>query len=262
MGVISWLSDQPLWVTAAVLIGGSVSFGILGRAAAGLYVGERELSLNNIVGGFKYLFLSMVYAGFLGFLLFGVYKRYDAVRTDIVQEVTDLSTLDALAAAFPPATRDQLRRALGAYARRVVNVEWPRLRARNANPVTMNALDTLDAVYAALQPATEKQREVSNYSNKLLASIRDKRSMRVFRSRGTMQILLWVVTIVGTGVSVILPWLFGSPNVNATMLISTLSTLLMASIVLLILELSYPFAGNGISPAPFVDFIREVSQPH
>jgi hypothetical protein len=262
MSVISWLSDQPFWVTAFVLIIGSVSFAVLGRAAAGLYVGERQLSLNNIVGGFKYLFLSMVYAGFLGFLLFGVYKRYDAVRTDVVQEATDLSTLDALAAAFPPATRDQLRRALADYARRVVGVEWPQLRRRTANPVTMTALDTLDAVYAALQPATEKQREVMRYSNELLASIRNKRAMRVFRSRGTMQILLWAVTLVGTGVSIMLPWVFGGPNVNATLLMSALSTLLMASIVLLILELSYPFAGKGISPAPYVDFIREASQPH
>ena len=261
MSVISWLSDQPFWVTAVVLVGGSLSFAVLGRAAAGLYVGERQLSLNNVIGGFKYLFLSMVYAGFLGFLLFGVYKRYDAVRTDVVQEATDLATLDALAAAFPPATRDQLRRALADYARRVIAVEWPQLRSRTA-PLRMTALDTLDAVYAALQPATEKQREVFNYSNKLLSSIRDKRSIRVFRSRGTLQILLWVVTIVGTGVSIILPWLFGSPNVNATMLMSALSALVMASIVLLILELSYPFAGNGISSAPYADFIREASQPH
>ena len=68
------------------------------------------------------------------------------------------------------------------------------------------------------------------------------------------------MTLTGTAVAIIFPWVFGSPNVNATMLMSILSTLLMTSVVLVVLKLSYPFSGEyGILPTPYSAFIEEVS---
>jgi hypothetical protein len=44
------------------------------------------------------------------------------------------------------------------------------------------------------------------------------------------------------------------------MLMSILSTLLMTSVVLVVLKLSYPFGGEyGILPTPYSAFIEEVS---
>jgi hypothetical protein len=260
MAAILWLNDLPLWASILVLIGGSIALSIIGAAVSGIFFGEQELSLNNIVGGFKYLFISQVYAGFLGFLLFGVYNRYDQTRSDVVSEVAELTTLDRLAVAFPAATRTQLREELKEYARQVVDVEWPQLRDRRARLTMISALDTLDYAYGAVEPTTRKQREVIKYSQKLLGEMRDTRGIRVLRSLGALQVLLWVVTLTGTAVAIIFPWVFGSPNVNATMLMSILSTLLMTSVVLVVLKLSYPFGGEyGVLPTPYSAFIEEVS---
>jgi hypothetical protein len=260
MAAILWLNDLPLWASVTVLVGGSIALSIIGAAVSGIFFGEQELSLNNVVGGFKYLFISQVYAGFLGFLLFGVYNRYDETRAQIVDEVTELATLDRLAVAFPPATRIQLREGVKEYARQVVDVEWPQLRDRTTRLTAISALDTLDYAYGAVEPTTRKQREVIKYSQKLLGNIRDTRGVRVLRSLGALQILLWAVTLTATAVTIVFPWVFGTPNVNANMLMSILSTLLMASIVLVVLKLSYPFSGEyGILPTPYSAFIAEVS---
>ena len=226
MAAILWLNDLPLWASVVVLVGGSIAVSIIGTAVSGIFFGEQELSLNNIVGGFKYLFISQVYAGFLGFLLFGVYNRYDATRADIITEVTELATLDRLAVAFPAATRIQLRDGVKEYARQVVDVEWPQLRDRSARLTAISALDTLDYAYGAVEPTTRKQREVIKYSQKLLGNIRDTRGVRVLRSLGALQILLWAVTLTATAITIVFPWVFGSENVNANMLMSILSTLL------------------------------------
>jgi hypothetical protein len=260
MATILWLNDLPLWASVLVLVGGSIVLSIIGAAVAGIFFGEQELSLNNIVGGFKYLYISGLYAGFLGFLLFGVYSRYDNTRSDIIREVGELTTLDRLAIAFPAATRILLRQGLKEYARQVVEVEWPQLHDRSTRLTAISALDTLDYAYGAVEPTTRKQREVTQYSLKILGEIRDKRGIRVLRSQGSLQALLWAVTLTGTAVTIIFPWVFGSPNVNATMLMSILSTLLMASIVLVVLKLSYPFTGDyGIPSTPYSAFIDEVS---
>jgi len=82
----------------------------------------------------------------------------------------------------------------------------------------------------------------------------------VLRSLGALPVLLWVVTLTGTAVTIVFPWVFGSPNVNATILMSILSTLLMTSVVLVVLKLSYPFSGSyGILPTPYTAFIRDIS---
>ena len=260
MSAVLWLNDLPLWTAALVIIGGTIALSIIGTAVSGLFFGEQALSLNNVVGGFKYMFVAGIYAGFLGFLLLGVYNRYDKVRAAIIDEVNELTTLDRLAVAFPAATTATLRNGLKQYAQDVVAVEWPQLRDRNADPITMTAFDTLERVYAAVEPTTRKQQAVMKQSRRILSAIRDKRSMRVLRSFGALQVLLWVVTGIGTAVAIMLAWTLGSPNVNATMLMSILVTLLMASVVLVVLKLSYPFSGSsGLLPTPYTAFIAEVS---
>ena len=260
MGAVLWLNDLPLWTAALVIVGGTIALSIIGTAVSGIFFGEIALSLNNVVGGFKYMFVAGIYAGFLGFLLLGVYNRYDKVRAAIIDEVNELTTLDRLAIAFPAVTTATLRSGVKQYAQDVVAVEWPQLRDRNASPITMTAFDTLERVYAAVEPSTRKQQVIIKQSRRILSAIRDKRGMRVLRSFGSLQVLLWVVTGIGTAVAIILPWSLGSPNVNATMLMSILATLLMASVVLVVLKLSYPFSGSaGLLPEPYVAFIAEVS---
>jgi hypothetical protein len=260
MAAILWLNDLPLWASVLVLVGGSIALSIIGTAVSRIFFGEQQLSLNNVVGGFEYLFIAGIYAGFLGFLLFGVYNRYDKTRAAVIGEVTELTTLDRLAVAFPAATRIRLREELKEYARQVVDVEWPQLRGRSVRMTAISALDTLDYAYGAVEPTTGKQRVVLKYSNRILGNIRDNRGVRVLRSLGSLQVLLWGVTLTGTAVAIVFPWVFGSPNVNATMLMSILSTLQMASVVLVVLKLSYPFSGDyGILPTPYSAFIEEVS---
>ena len=260
MGAVLWLNELPLWASAVVIIGGSIALSIIGTAVSRLFFAEQLLSLDSAVGGFKYLFVAGIYASFLGFLLFGVYNRYDKLRAAIIEEVNELTTLDRLAVVFPPGTRDPLRDGLKQYARQVVEVEWPQLRARSVDPITMTAFDTLEQSYAAVEPTTRKQQEVMKQSRKILAEIRDKRGLRVLRSLGSLPVLLWAVTLLGTAASIVLSWVLGSTNINAQMMMSILTTLLMTSVVLVVLKLSYPFSGEyGIQPTPYLVFIKEVS---
>ena len=57
----------------------------------------QELIQNNILGGFKFAFLSSIFAGYLGLLLYGVYQQYEQTRATIDLEVTQLTQLDRMA---------------------------------------------------------------------------------------------------------------------------------------------------------------------
>src|SRR6266568_4272813 len=130
METIQWLNDLPVASGALVLIGGGIVLGWIGTLIVNFYFTPGQLIVNNIIGGFKYSFLSSVYAGFIGLLLFGVYQKYDDVRSDIIVEVNALTTLDRVTAAFPKDTRDQLRKELRDYSLAVATVEWPQMQLR------------------------------------------------------------------------------------------------------------------------------------
>jgi hypothetical protein len=254
MSVILWFNDLPLWQAGLILTGGALLLSLLGTAAARTLFPDREVDLTNVIGGFKYMFLSQVYAGFIGFLLFGVYDAYDEVRANIVNEVNALTSLQQLAASFPEQTREQLRLGLNGYAREVVETEWPQMRARRANAGTAATLDDIEYVYGSLEVASKKQAEIVKLSRELITEIRNDRGERLMRSLGSLPYLLWLVALLATTVAIAFPWVFGAANVNAAVGMSMLSILLMTSVVLVILKLSYPFGTGGIDPTPFAAF--------
>src|SRR5215471_453168 len=255
MEVIQWLNDLPVGMGAIVILGGGIGIAWLGILIVNYYVAPAQLIANNIIGGFKYSFLSSVYAGFIGLLLYGVYQKYDDVRSDVILEVNALTSLDRVAVSFPSEARDQIRKELRAYARQVAEVEWPQMRRRTLAFESSPMLDDLYYTYLAIEPQTEKELSAFQYSLQLLQVVRDNRGNRIRLSYGALTPLLWGVAVIGTLVSLIFPWFFGSPNIYAPLLMSMLVAIVTLSVFLVILKLSYPFDGEyGIQPAAYLAF--------
>jgi hypothetical protein len=260
MAVIQWLNDLPVGTGAVIVIGGGIALAIIGTLIVNAYFTPAQLVSNNIIGGFKYAFLSSVYAGYIGLLLFGVHQKYDDVRADIIVEVNALTTLDRVTAAFPKDTRDQIRKELRDYASSVAAVEWPQMQARRLGFESSPALDDLYYTYLAIEPQTEKEISAFQYSLQLLEAVRTNRGNRIRLSFGALTPLLWGVAAIGTVISIIFPWFFGSPTVTAPLLMSTLVAAVTMSVFLVILKLSYPFGGDyGILPNAYVAFAQSTS---
>jgi hypothetical protein len=260
MEIIQWLNDLPVGVGAFITIGGGIMLAVLGTLIVNYYFTPAQLVSNNIIGGFKYSFLSSIYAGFIGLLLFGVYQKYDDVRSDIIVEVDALTTLDRVAAAFPKATREQVRKELRDYSRAVAEVEWPQMQQRRLSFESAATLDDLYYTYLAIEPQTEKEMSAFQYSLQMLTVVRDNRGSRIRLSFGALTPLLWGVAAVGTVVAIIFPWFFGSPTVFAPLIMSVLLATVTMSVFLVILKLSYPFGGDyGILPSAYVAFAQSSS---
>jgi Protein of unknown function (DUF4239) len=260
MGIIQWLNDLPVGTGAVLTIGGGIAITLLGTLIVNYYATPGQLVVNNIIGGFKYSFLSSVYAGYIGLLLFGVYQKYDDVRSNIIVEINALTTLDRLAGAFPKDTRDQLRKGLRDYARSVADDEWPEMQARLLTFESSRTLDDLYYTYLAIEPQTEKEISTFQYSLQMLDVVRNNRGNRIRLSLGALTPLLWGVAACGTLISIVFPWFFGSPTITAPLLMSTLVATVTMSIFLVILKLSYPFGGDyGILPSAYVAFVHSNS---
>ena len=251
-----WLASQPLWIAVAILVGGSIIIAVFGTVIVNNLYLPTELIQNNILGGFKFAFLSSVFAGYLGLLLFGVYQQYEQTRSFIDQEVTQLTQIDRLAVALPRTTRENVRDRLKDYARTVVEVEWPELRNGRGSPEVGLALDNLMYTFLAMEPVTDRERFVMETSINLSLTIRENRQHRLRVSGGSLNPMLWGVALIGASASLIFPWFFGGPNMWIPILMSSLLATLTASVLLVILKMSYPFVGDfGIPPTSFAAFL-------
>lgn len=256
MDMFFWLATQPLWLTATIMIGLGVSMAVIGSLVVNQVYLPAELIQNNLLGGFKFAFLSSVYAGYLGLLLYGVFQQYELTRSYIDLEVTQLTQLDRLAVALPRTTRDSIREGLKEYARTVIDVEWPQMRRGRGSPEAGIALDNLMYVYLAIQPVTDREKFVMEDSINAFLPIRENRQHRIRLSGGSLNPLLWGVALLGTVAAVIFPWFFGGPSIVTPILMSVLLASLTMSILLVILKLSYPFVGEyGIPPTSFQTFL-------
>lgn len=260
MELIQWINDLPVGTGILVTIGGGILLASVGTLIVNYYFTPAQLIVNNIIGGFKYAFLSSVYAGYIGLLLFGVYQKYDDVRSDIILEVNALTSLDRVAAAFPLATRTEIRKELREYAQHVAEVEWPQMRRRTLDFGNSPTLDNVYYTYLAVEPQTEKELSAFQYSLQLLQVVRDNRGNRIRLSFGALTPLLWGVAVIGTIISMIFPWFFGGPSVYAPILMSAMIGIVTMSVFLVILKLSYPFSGEyGIPPTAYFDFAHSTS---
>ncbi len=256
MSIFFWLASQPIWLTALIMIGGGTLLVIVGTFIVSILYDATELIQNNLLGGFKFAFLSSVFAGYLGLLLFGVYQQYEQTRSFIDLEVTQLTQIDRLAVALPQTTRENVRDHLKDYARTVIEVEWPQLRLGRGSPEAGLALDNFMYTFLAMQPVSDRERFVMENSINLFLTIRENRQHRLRLGGGTMNPMLWGVALIGATASIIFPWFFGGTNIWTPILMSSLLAILTMSVLLVILKLSYPFVGEfGIPPTPFAAFL-------
>ncbi len=256
MSIFFWLASQPFWFTALIMVGGGVFIAVAGTVVVNNVYLPTELIQNNLLGGFKFAFLSSVFAGYLGLLLYGVYQQYEQTRSIIDMEVTQLTQIDRLAVALPRTTRENVRDRLKDYARTVVEVEWPQLRQGRGSPEAGVALDNLMYTFLAMQPVTDRERFVMENSINSFLPIRENRQHRIRLSGGSLNPMLWGVALLGATASLIFPWFFGGPSMGAPVLMSSLLAALTMSVLLVVLKLSYPFVGEfGIPPTSFEAFL-------
>ncbi|WP_374447467.1 hypothetical protein [Stella sp.] len=248
MTFFQWIANEPLWLSTSLLIGGGLLLSIFAATVVHGYYTPAELQGNSLVGGFKFAFLSSVFAGYLGLLLFGAYQKYEDVRVYVDEEVDSLLSMHDLAAAFPLDTRNVVRAQIKDYVRSVVDDEWKILHLGTGHPATDSALDDLFSVYMAMEPYTEKERTVYQLSLDNLMKVRDMRSKRILIGAGALNPILLLSALVGTIVSIVFPAFFASADFGSTLIMSLMLTVVTMTVVLIIFKFTYPFLGDyGVS---------------
>ncbi|WP_137988315.1 DUF4239 domain-containing protein [Streptomyces vilmorinianum] len=202
------------------------------------------------------MMVSVLYALVLGLCLVTVWDNREEAENYVRAEASALHQTYLLAGALPPPQRAPLREAARSYATHVVDVEWPRMAAREPLGSTGWALlERLRASGETRNRPTSSQWIAAQEVLVQIGYVDDARRLREAASQERLSPVLWAGLVIGGVLTLAFMFLFGIKR-SATHVVMVMGLAgFIAFTVLLIHQLDAPFGEMlGTDPEPFTRY--------
>src|SRR5918997_3332399 len=216
---------------------------------AGLAVVRRTVPLNELeqhtdVAGYVYAVIGVIYAVVLALVVIAAWEEYRDARAAVANEASAVLNLARAANGWPAGDRNQVESALIAYARQVVDEEWPAMARGDFGPtadtVTVNriwqALNKADASAATKSASYEVALQQLDY-------LSEARGDRMLLGQEGLPMSMAVILIIGAVVTIGFAYLFAVDNGRLHALMIASLAVLIALLLLLQVQLGMPFQG-------------------
>ncbi len=228
--------------TAIALAGLGQTF-VHRRFREGDFVGHNE------VGGIIIAVSGTIYAVILGFLTVVAWEHFQEARNLVVLESDADIDVWHSAIGLPDPVRNRVRSDMMAYADTMIAREWPAMKeGRFDQQTSMIGMDAINTV-GSFMPANNGETNAQAAAMQQLTIIHDARQQRMAVNASGISWFEWLVLAVGGMSIVCFCWLFGLRNPRTHLLMTSTVVTMIASILVLLFELQYPFRSDiGIGP--------------
>lgn len=215
----------------------------------GLVVVRRVVPVNRLaqhtdVAGYIYAVIGVIYAVVLALVVIAAWEEYRESRTEAAHEASSVLNLARIANAWPAADRNNVESALLAYARVVVDVEWPAMARGDFAPV--NDTVTVNQLWQALNAADETAATKSaSYATALLEleDLSEARRNRLLLGQDGLPRAMTLILVIGAVITVAFTYLFAVDDGWVHGLMTASLAVLIALLLLLQHQLGMPFQG-------------------
>jgi hypothetical protein len=232
---------------------------------AGLAVVRRTVPINELeqhtdVAGYVYAVIGVIYAVVLALVVIAAWEEYRGAREAVANEASAVLNLARAANGWPAGDRNQVESALIAYARQVVDEEWPAMARGDFGPtadtVTVNriwqALNKADASAATKSASYEVALQQLDY-------LSEARGDRLLLGQEGLPMSMAVILIIGAVVTIGFAYLFAVDNGRLHALMITSLAVLVVLLLLLQFQLGQPFEGvSAIEPTAMELVLAEI----
>ena len=172
-----------------------------------------ELAQHTGVAGYVYAVIGVIYAVVLALVVIAAWEEYRDAREAVANEASAVLNLARAVNGWPAADRDEVESALTAYARQVVDVEWPAMGRGDFGPTTDTV--TVNQLWQALNQAEESAAAKSASYEVALQQLNDlgeARRNRLLLGQEGLPVSMAVILIIGAVVTVGFAYLFAVDN--------------------------------------------------
>ncbi len=238
-----FLTTQPLWITASILLVPTTVFAMCGPAIVRRYVPLDRLRTNNEVAGFKFATVGVIYAVLLAFAIIVVWEKFNKAEDDVAKEASAAATVFRLTQGIDADHGAAIRKAVSDYLRAAVDKDWAAMgRGTASRDVTL----ALNGIYGAVLKFHSVDAQEGLVVAEILRNvdaISAARRERLVTADGTVPDIIWMVLFTGAFLTVAFTFFFGTANLRAQVLMSGALSILIFSGLMTIIVIDRPFAG-------------------
>jgi hypothetical protein len=250
--------NETVTIAFIVLVAGLVS--LVGLALVRRMVPASRLAQHTDVAGYVYAVIGVIYAVILAFVVIAAWEEYRDARTAVASEASAVLNLARSANGWPAGDRADVESALIAYARQVVDVEWPAMARGDFGPATDTV--TVNQLWQALNEADQAAAAKSASYEIALAQLDDlgeARRNRLLLGQEGLPLSMAVILIIGAVVTIGFAYLFAVDDGRLHGLMITSLAVLIALLLLLQFQLGMPFQGvSAIEPTAMELVLMEI----
>jgi hypothetical protein len=255
------LLSLPIPVLAVLVVGFPTLLAAVGLLLVRSRAPHPRLQPHHDVAGYIYEGLAVLYAVLLAFVVIVVWGQLDVTHIRVHKEADALSDLFRESQVFPTSMHRAILDAVRAYARAVVEEEWPAMARGVESPPGQQAYSNLWQTIRIVEPRTPAEMNWHAIMLQSLATMSDARRDRLADSRAVLPPVLWVALLSGGAINVGYTYLFGVRSLAVHLIITTALTAMMTLLLLVILILDHPFTGSHrVEPEPFVQLLEYMDQ--
>jgi hypothetical protein len=209
---------------------------------------------HNDIIGWQVSVLGTTYAVIIGFMLYAVWTTYQVAELNADGEANCLVSVFRLAGGLPAAERVEVRALARQYADIAIDQEWPAMeRAQMDTAASQEVARKLWTVVLATKTSSFAEQTSMQLALTEISSMSEHRRIRFLQSASKLPGVLWLVLIVGGGITTMSACLFGTENFRLHCVQVISLTLLLSLALVAIADIDRPFQGAvHVSPDGFV----------
>ncbi|MGD0857511.1 MAG: DUF4239 domain-containing protein [Dehalococcoidia bacterium] len=253
------LVNIPTWVIASIMLAVAVGTAVGGVLLVRRFVNVGNLKHHHDVAGPIFSTLGVVYAVLLAFAIVIVWQDFDRTQNNVVLEANYYGDIYRDSVGLPEPMRSQLKAEMDDYINAIINDEWKLLAVGQRSMIVQEKSDKIWKLYGDFEPKTDKEKiifaEILNKAN----AAGELRRQRIADAATGIHPVLWFVLLFGGIITVAFTFFFGSENLGAQLIMTTLLAVLIVLILFTILIMDFPFSGDlFISPDAFKQVLQNL----
>jgi hypothetical protein len=233
---------------------------LLGLILVRRTVPTSRLAAYTDVAGYVYAVVGVIYAVILAFVVIAVWEQYRDAQEAVANEASAVLNLARMANGWPAGDRAAVESVLVAYAKQVVDIEWPAMARGDFGPVT----DTIavNRLWHALNEASATAAAKGASYETALSQLDDlgaARRNRLLLGEDGVPLAMTLILVVGAVVTVAFTYLFALEDARLQAVMTASLALLVALLLLLQYQLGMPFQGvSAIGPTAMELVLDEI----
>jgi hypothetical protein len=246
------LLNIPTWIIASGMIIIAIGTAVGGVLLVHRYVNVKTLKSHHDIAGPIFATIGVVYAVMLSYVLIIVWQNFDRTSSNVVSEANCYADIYRDSVGLSEPFRAQFRAANNEYINSVINDEWKMLASGERSLRTQELAAKVWELTGTFEPKTEGEKA---FFAEMLGKMNDAgelRRQRILDAQTGIHPMLWFVLLFGGLITVVFSFFFGSDNLVAQLVMTTLLAVLIALILFTILIMDFPFSGDmSVTSASF-----------